>query len=395
MTDVFSRCAQFTIAREAMEAGIYPYFLAFDDQEAAVAHLDSREIVMFGSNNYLGLTRDRRVVAASRDALDRYGTSCTGSRLLNGNLRLHEELESELAEFFGKEAALVFATGYQANLGAVAALAGAGDVILADREAHASLLDGSRLSRADLKLFRHNDVEDLRRRLRLLPASRGRLVVVDGVYSMGGDVCPLPDIVQACQEFGARLLVDDAHGAGLLDDGKGTCSRFGLTDDVDLVTITFSKAFASLGGAVMGDADVIHYLRHQARSEIFSAGMTAPSAAAALEVLRILRAEPWRSRLPLQHAVHTAARLRAAGFATSPTESAILTVLMTDPLSTAFAWKRLMDLGIYVNAVVPPAASPRLRTSYTAAHLPEHLDRMLAAFATLHEEGLVALAEPA
>jgi len=393
--DILDRCRSFDGARMAIDAGIYPFYLAFDDADAAVARLDGREIVMCGSNNYLGLTRDPRVVGAAREALDRYGTSCTGSRLLNGNLRLHEELEAELADFAGKEAALVFPTGYSANLGAISALAGSGDVILVDKDVHASLLDATQLTRASIKPFRHNDIADLRRRLAQVPGGAGRLVVVDGVYSMGGDLCPLPEIVEACGDFGARLLVDDAHGAGVLGDGRGTAAHFDLLDRVDILTLTFSKAFASIGGAVLGDADVIHYLRHHARSEIFSASMTPASTAAALAAVRVLRAEPWRARIPLQHAASVSTQLRNHGFATQPTPSAILPVPTGEVIQTGLAWRRLLDLGVYVNAVVPPAGSPRLRTSYTAAHTVQHLSHVVSAFATLRDEGWLDLPETA
>lgn len=385
--DILDRCRTFTDARMAMQAGVYPYFLPFEDADAAVAHLDGREIIMCGSNNYLGLTRDPRVVAAAQEAVARYGTSCTGSRLLNGNLRLHEELEAELADYFGKQAALVFPTGYSANLGALSALAGSDDTILLDREVHASLLDATGLTRATARSFRHNDIDDLRRRLAQVPAESGCLVVVDGVYSMAGDICPLPDVIDVVRRHGARLLVDDAHGAGVLGGGRGTCAHFGATDDVDVITITFSKAFASIGGAVLGDADVIHYLRHHARSEIFSASMTPASTAAALAAVRIVREEPWRALLAVQHAATVSEQLRALGYRTHPTSTAILPVPMAAPMATAFAWRRLLDIGVYANAVVPPAASPRLRTSFTAAHTNDHLTQVVAAFAQLRDEG--------
>lgn len=388
--DIFEKCRQYTIAREAMKAGIYPYFVPFDDNEGTIARLHGREIVMCGSNNYLGLTKDPRVIQASHAALDESGSSCTGSRLLNGNLRLHEELESELASFFGKPAALVFPTGYQANVGAISGLLSRGDTIFADREAHASALDGALVSPASLRLFAHNDADDLRAKLAARRPGGASLVVVDGVYSMGGDLCELEAIVEVCNEFGARLIVDDAHGAGVLGGGRGTCAELGLADRVDLITVTFSKAFASLGGAIVGDEDVIHYLRHHARTEIFSASMTPSNTAAALTALRICTLEPWRSQQALANARYVDAGFASLGLDTGNSRSPIVPVITTEPYATARLWSRLMELGVYTNAVLPPAASTRLRTSFMATHSRAQIDYVLEAFGTVCDEGLIA-----
>jgi 8-amino-7-oxononanoate synthase len=391
--DVFERCEGFLEARHAQAAGIYPYFLAFDDHDAATARLNGREVVMCGSNNYLGLTRDERVLAAASEAVGRYGSSCTGSRLLNGSLRLHEELEQELADFFDMPAALVFSTGYQANLGAIAALAGPGDVVLVDREAHASIFDACRLSRASMRVFQHNDPDHLRSQLERRPADVGCLVVVDGVYSMGGDVCPVPDILEVCRQYSARLMVDDAHGAGVLAAGKGTCAYHGISGEADLLTLTFSKAFASLGGAVLGQEQVIHYIRHHASSQIFSASMTPSSTAAALAAVCIARREPWRAARALDHGSFMAAELARLGLDTGRPETPIVPVRIARTEATALAWRALLDRGVYVNAVLPPAASARLRTSYTAAHTREQLQFVLKAFAEVADE--LRPAEPA
>ncbi|WP_347350961.1 aminotransferase class I/II-fold pyridoxal phosphate-dependent enzyme [Intrasporangium sp.] len=388
--DLFDKCRAFTSAREAMTAGIYPYFAPFENSDATTARLDGREIVMAGSNNYLGLTKDPRVLDAARAALQESGTSCTGSRLLNGNLRLHEELEAELADLLGKPAALVFSTGYGANVGTISALMTRGDTVVLDREAHASAIDGAQMTLGRVRFFAHNDVDDLRRKLVLAGRDGGGvLVVVDGVYSMGGDVCPLPEIVAACRQHGATLLVDDAHGVGVLGQGRGTCAQLGLTDEVDLITITFSKSFASIGGAVLGDADVIHYLRHHARAEIFSASLSPANTAAALAAVRVARAEPWRGRRAMENAAYVAAALADLGLPVGTSDSPIIPVHTGEALRTAFLWRRLMDLGVYTNAVLPPAASPRLRASFMATHTRDHLDRVVAAFRTMAGEGLV------
>ncbi|MEI5101463.1 8-amino-7-oxononanoate synthase [Streptomyces sp. PmtG] len=368
-----------------MKAGLYPYFLPLGGQEGAIVRRAGRELIMCGSNNYLGLTNDPRVHAAARAALDRYGSSSTGSRFLNGNTDLHEELETELAAFLGKPAALVLSTGYQANLGALAGLLTPRDYVLVDRDAHASLVDGCRLSGAKVRRFPHNDAEGLRRALARLPRDAARLVVVDGVYSMEGDLCDLPAIAGACAAHGARLLVDDAHGLGVLAQGRGTATHFGLTDQVDLITVTFSKSLASLGGAVAGSEEAIHYLRHKARSLMFSASMTPASTAAALAALRVLRAEPHLADAVRDRADYVRRGLRAAGVDTGDSTTPIIPVPVRDAESTLVVWERLIRTGVYVNPVLPPAASPRLRTSYMATHTLAQLDRVVDALAAQPE----------
>ncbi|MFY1690316.1 aminotransferase class I/II-fold pyridoxal phosphate-dependent enzyme [Plantactinospora sp. WMMB782] len=369
----------------AQAAGIYPYFTVFEGSDTTVARTAAGDVLMCGSNNYLGLTSDPRVTAAAQAAIEEYGSSRTGSRLLNGNTPLHEELERELADFVGMPAALVFPTGYQANLGAIAALLSRHDVVIIDREAHASVYDGCGLSAAKVRRFAHNDMADLERRLAACPPDAGRLVVVDGVYSMAGDLCPLPETVRLCQKYGARLLVDDAHGLGVLADGRGTAAHFGLTEQVDLVTVTFSKSLASIGGAVLGPVDVIEYLRHHARSLIFSAAAPPASLAAAQAALRILRAEPWRCRQALENASYVHRELAALGYEPLPSETPIVCVPIDGVVPTVFTWRGLLDRGVYVNAVIPPAASPRVRASFTATHTPEQLKRAVAAFAEVRE----------
>lgn len=379
--DVYDRLDEYRAASDLMSAGMYPFFLPLDGHEASVVRRAGRELIMCGSNNYLGLTGDDRLVEAAEDALRRYGTSCTGSRFLNGNTDLHEQLEAELAAFLGKPAALVLPTGYQANLGAVAGLLSPRDYVVADRDAHASLIDGCRLSGARMRWFPHNDAEGLRTALERIPDDAARLVVVDGVYSMEGDLCDLPAVVAVCAEYGARLLVDDAHGLGVLARGRGTAAHFGLTDRVDLITVTFSKSLASIGGAVLGSEEAVHYLKHHARSLMFSASPTPASTATALTALRVLRAEPHRVGRVLANAARVRRGLADAGIPTGDSPTPIVPVPMAGSTETLTAWSRLVERGVYVNPVIPPAASPRLRTSYTAAHTPEQLDRVVEALA--------------
>jgi 8-amino-7-oxononanoate synthase len=386
---VIDKCTSYTRASELKAAGLYPYFLNFDGRDAGTARMaDGREVVMCGSNDYLGLSTDSRVIEAAARAAERYGAGCTGSRFLNGNLELHDQLERELAQFFGKAAALVLTTGYQANLGAIAGLCGPGDIVFLDKEAHASLIDATRLSRAKIQWFAHNDTADLSAKLARVAETNNCMVVVDGVYSMEGDLCPLPELVEVCDKFGATLLVDDAHGGGVLDKGRGTSSHFGLTDSVPLITLTFSKAFGSIGGAILGDADVIDYLRHTARSLMFSASASPANTAAALESLRILQAEPWRCSTVAGNAEFMRRELADLGYEVGASETPIVPVDTGDDVSTLLAWNLLIDQGVYVNAVLPPAASPRLRTSYTAVQTEEQLQRAVAGFRAVRDQVL-------
>jgi 8-amino-7-oxononanoate synthase len=381
--DLFAKCATFTAAREAIAGGYYPYFIPFEENEGTEVCYQGRRLIMAGSNNYLGLTTDPRVKQAAHDAVARYGTSCTGSRFLNGTLTLHETLEHELATYLGKEAALVFSTGYQVNLGVIGALVGRGDVVIVDRDDHASIVEGCRAAFGEMRRFRHNDMADLERVLSGCAANAGKLVVVDGVYSMGGDIAPLPGLVELCQRYGARLMVDDAHATGVIGGGRGTAAHFGLTEQVDLIGGTFSKSFASLGGFVAGDAEVIHYIKHFARSFIFSASIPAANAAAALAALHILRDEPERVRRLNEIAETMRGALREMGYDTGASATAIIPVIIGDEVQTALLWRALFEGGVFVNTVVPPAVPPRqscLRTSYMATHTDEQLEYILGAF---------------
>lgn len=380
--DLFDKCKQFTRAREAMDAGYYPYFIPLDHTEGTEVVIGGNRLIMIGSNNYLGLTTHPKVRQAAIDAVREYGTSCTGSRFLNGNLVLHQELEARLAAYVGKEAALVFSTGYQSNLGAISALIGRGDVVLTDREDHASIIDGCKLSYGEMKRFRHNDMADLERVLKSC-ADIPKMIVVDGVFSMGGDIAPLPEMIPLCERYGARLMVDDAHSMGVLGGGRGTAVHFGVSDDVDLIMGTFSKSFASLGGFLAGDSDVIHYIQHAARSLIFSASMPPSNAAAVLAALDVMESEP--ERIERLWAITRKMRegYQQMGFDTGDSETPIIPIYIGDDMRTIFTWKALFEAGIYVNPVVSPGVAPGqslLRTSYMATHTDEQLDRVLATF---------------
>ncbi len=383
--DLFTKCYADPLVTAALQAranGNYPYFLALDEHEGTVASYNGRKVIMCGSNNYLGLTTDSRVRAACHQALDQYGPSCTGSRFLNGNLHLHEKLERELAAFLGKEAGLVFSTGYQTNLGTIAALLGRNDVAIVDKDAHACIVDGSRLSFGKLKRFAHNSVSDLEAVLQSCSPQVGKLVVVDGVFSMGGELAPLPEIVTLCQQYGARLMVDDAHGVGVLGQGRGTAAHFGLTDQVDLITVTFSKSFASLGGAVLGDEAVIQYIKHHARSLIYSASIPPVNAAAALTALQIMREEPQHSVRVLAIAAFMRQALNALGFDTGQSQTPIVPIIIGDTTQMLVLWRTLLDAGVFTNPVLPPAApQAQLRTSYMATHTTEQLSQVLEIFA--------------
>ncbi len=380
--DLFEKCRQYTRAREAMESGYYPYFIPLDQTEGTEVVINGQRLIMIGSNNYLGLTTHPKVRQAAIDAIKQYGTSCTGSRFLNGNLMLHKELEAQLADYVGKEAALVFSTGYQSNLGAIAALIGRGDYVVTDREDHASIIDGCKLSYGEMKRFRHNDLADLERVLQAC-GDTPKMVVVDGVFSMGGDIAPLPQIVPLCKKYGARLMVDDAHSIGVLGGGRGTGIHLGVNDDVDLIMGTFSKSFASLGGFLAGSEEVIHYIQHAARSLIFSASMPPSNVAAVLAALEVMKSEP--ERIERLWAITKKMRegFQQLGFNTGQSETPVIPIYIGDDMKTLFTWKALFDAGIYVNPVLPPGVSPGqslLRTSYMATHTDEQLDRVLGTF---------------
>jgi len=384
--DLFEKCTKdprLALAKHAQRDGYYPYFKPLDDTEGCVVTMGDRKLVMVGSNNYLGLTTHPKVRQAAIEAIERYGTSCTGSRFLNGTLALHHELERNLAKFLGQQAALCFSTGYQTNLGTISALVGKGDVAITDKDDHASIIDGCAFSQGTMKRFRHNDLDHLKSVLESVKSANGVLVIVDGVYSMGGDIAPLPGIVELCKRYGARLMVDDAHSLGVLGHGRGTPAHFGLEDEVDLVMGTFSKSFASLGGVIAGNADVIYYIQHYARPMIFSASMPPSNVAAVLAALDVMQTEPeWVERLWV-NAYYMLDGFKRLGFDTGPSESPIIPIIVGDEFRTVGLWLGLFEEGIYTNPVLSPGVAPgteRLRTSYMATHTREHLDQVLQGF---------------
>jgi 8-amino-7-oxononanoate synthase len=387
--DIFEKCGEFTEAREAIEGGYYPYFLPLDENEGTEVTYKGHRLIMIGSNNYLGLTTDPRVKQAAIEAIQRYGSSNTGSRFLNGNLALHEQLERELAEYVGKQAALVFSTGFQTNLGTISALVGRHDTVIIDRDDHASIVDGCFLSHGKVERFQHNDMGQLEKILRECPESSGTLVVVDGVYSMGGDIAPLPQIVELCKKYGARLMVDDAHAIGVIGGGRGTAAHYGLTDQVDLIMGTFSKSLASLGGFIAGDDPIIHFIKHQARALIFSASAPASNVAAALTALHIMRDEPERIERLNTLSARMRDGYRALGYNIGSTTTPIIPILIGDQYATVFMWRALFDAGVFTNPVVPPAVPPNmalLRTSYMATHTDAQMDRVLEIFERVGKE---------
>lgn len=386
---LFEKCRNFTQAREAQAAGLYPYFKPISKSEDTVVVIEGKEKVMMGSNNYLGLTHHPRVLEAAKDALERYGSGCTGSRFLNGTLDLHQLLEERLAEFFGKEAALVFSTGYQANLGLVSGLVGRGDVVLIDKLDHASIVDGAKMSYGNTHRFGHGDYDQLELLLQRYQ-DRGTLVIVDGVYSMEGDVADVPRLLALTQKYGAALALDDAHSVGVMGPkGDGTAAHFGLIEEVDLVVGTFSKSLASIGGFVGGSEPVIHYLKHHCRPLIFTAALPPSNTAGVLAALDVMIAEPERRERLWENTRRFHEGCRSLGFDIGTTQTPIIPVLIGDFMTTLVFWRKLYDAGVFTNPVVPPAVpqdSCRLRASLMATHRPEQIDSALETLGRLGKE---------
>lgn len=384
-TDLFAKCRTFTVARDIMAMGVYPYFRVISSAPGTVVTVEGKELIMIGSNNYLGLTDHPKVIEAVVEAARRYGSGCTGSRFLNGTLDLHVELESRLAAFMKRPAALVFSTGFQTNLGTISCLVGRMDTIYADRSNHASIVDGCRLSFGRTIKFQHNDMNDLARVMEANGNGGGQLIVSDGVFSMEGDIVNLPDLVRQAKASGARVMLDDAHSIGVLGaHGCGTAEHFNLIDDVDITMGTFSKSFASLGGFIVAEEDVIHYVKHSSRELIFSASMPPASVAACLAVLDIIEGEPERrARLwEITHRMHR--EFRSLGFNIGATQTPIIPLMIGDDLLAFRFWRELTDRGIFANPIVSPAVpkgQALIRTSYTATHTDEQLDRVLQTFA--------------
>ena len=379
--DLFAKCEAYTTARECRERGIYPYFHALESRQDTEVIMEGKRRIMLGSNNYLGLTAAPEVVSAAETALAEYGTGCSGSRFLNGTLRLHLELERELADFVRMDGAVTFSTGFQSNLGIISALVGRGDYVVCDRENHASIYDGCRLSFGKMLRYRHADMDDLEAKLRAVPESAGCLIVTDGVFSMGGDIAKLPKICELAEKYGARVMVDDAHGLGIIGEGgRGTASHFGLEDRVDVIMGTFSKSLASLGGYMAASELVCDYVRHNSRPFIFSASIPPSNCAAALAALRLLKEHPELPQRLNKLASYARAGLKARGLRIIESETPIIPIYTYEMENTLVSAKRLYDAGVYVNPVLPPAAAPGeclLRVSCMATHTEALLDEAM------------------
>ena len=382
--DLFEKCRNYTAADEVRARGVYPYFLEVESATDTHSIVSGRRVIMVGSNNYLGLTTHPKVKEAAIHAIEKYGSGCTGSRFLNGNLDIHRVLEERLAAFTGQEVALVFSTGFQTNLGAIATLVGKNDVVFVDREDHASIMEATRLVWGKVVKFKHNDLADFERLVRNNNDSAGKLVVVDGVYSVTGELCPVPELCDIAQKYDVKVMVDDAHGIGVLGRcGIGTCDHFGVGDRVDIIMGTFSKSFASLGGFLAGERVVIDYIRHNARALIFSAAMPPPAVAACLAALDIMQAEPERMTRLMQITGRMREGFERLGFIVKPSGAAILAVLIGDMWQAMLFWKELFDNGVYANVFVPPGVAPGqslIRTSYMATHSDEEMDEVLGVF---------------
>ena len=396
--DLFEKCFNFTEAQQVRDMGIYPYFHPVQSGPGDVVVVDGKECIMVGSNNYLGLVNDPRVKEAAAQAAMEYGSGCTGSRLLNGTLDLHLELERRLAKFMKRPAALVFSTGFQTNLGTISTLVGKSDAVIIDRQVHACIVDGCRLSYGKIYKFAHNDMNDLDRvitNVRNNGLRGGLIIIVDGVFSMEGNIVNLPDLVTVAEKHGARVMVDDAHAVGVLGPtGAGTAERFDLIDKVDITMGTFSKSFASLGGFIAAEEQVVEYIKHTARSLIFSASIPPSNAAAVLKVLDIIEAEPERREHLWRNARRMKREFDNLGFDTGTSETPVVPIVVGSDLEAFAFWKELFDNGVFTNPVISPAVPPgraMIRTSYTATHTDEQLDRVVEVMAKVgRAKGLIS-----
>lgn len=381
--DIFEKCGRFTTAKEVMAAGVYLYFRRIESAQDPEVIVEGRRMIMIGSNNYLGLTNHPKVKEAATEAIKKYGTGCAGSRFLNGTLDIHEDLESKLAHFMNKESALVFSTGFQTNLGAISAIVGKDDIVIIDKMDHASIIDGCRLSFGEAKKYRHNDMEDLERILKQ-NGERGRLIVVDGVFSMEGDIAKLPEIVDLAERYGSRIMVDDAHGIGVLGrHGRGTAEHFGLEDKVDIIMGTYSKSLASIGGFIASTEEIIHYVKHIARPLIFSASPPPASVAAVSAAIDIIVAEPERIARLWENTRKMKEGFNNLGFDTGLSETPIIPVIVGEDQKAFLMGRGLHEEGVFANVAVSPAVpngKALIRTSFMATHTEEQLDRVLEAF---------------
>lgn len=391
--DLFDKCNKFTRADEVKAAGFYPYFRAIEANEGPVVKIEGRDIIMAGSNNYLGLTAHPKVKEAALKAIEDYGTGCSGSRYLTGTLDLHIKMEEKLADFLGKESVLLFSTGYQTAQGIIPTLVTKGEYVISDKDNHACIVAANMMAKgafAEFKRYKHNDMEDLEKVLKLIPVETPKLVASDGVFSTTGEIVNLAELVRLCKQYNARILIDDAHSTGVLGKGgRGTASEFGLVDEVDMVMGTFSKTFASLGGFVGGDRAVINYLKHHSPALIFSASPTPASVAAADAALDILIAEPERINNLIANADKMRKGFHEMGFNVIDSRTGIVPVVLGDDMLVFQFWRKLFDAGIFVNAFISPGVPPNmamLRTSYMATHKEEQLNKILEIFRDIGKE---------
>lgn len=379
MGQLTERYKHYRVPQQYIEQGVYPYFREITSKQGPEVIMDGRKMLMFGSNAYTGLTGDQRVIDAGKAALDKYGSGCAGSRFLNGTLDIHVQLEKELAEYEHKDAALCFSTGFTVNSGVIPTIVGRGDYLICDDRDHASIVDGRRLSFATQLHYKHNDMEDLERILEKLPHDAIKLIVVDGVFSMEGDLAKLPEIVELKHKYNCSIMVDEAHGLGVFGEGgRGVCHHFGLQDEVDLIMGTFSKSLASIGGFIASDWDTINYLRHTSRTYIFSASDTPAATACALEALHIIENEPERRQHLWDVTNYALERFREEGFEIGETESPIIPLYVRDNTKTFLVTKLAFDEGVFINPVVPPACAPQdtlVRFALMATHTKEHVER--------------------
>jgi 8-amino-7-oxononanoate synthase len=387
---LFDKCRQFTAAREVQAAGLYPYFKAISESDDTTVVIEGKKRIMLGSNNYLGLTHHPKVLEAAAKALHRYGSGCTGSRFLNGSLDLHEQLEDALAEFLGKEACIVFSTGYGANLGLISGILGRNETVYLDKLDHACIVDGAKLAFGDTQRFNHGDLAHLTRLLERNTSGKGTMIVVDGIYSMEGDIADIPELVKVARRFGSALVVDDAHALGVLGPrGEGTGAHFGMQAEVDIIAGTFSKSLASVGGFLAADESVIHFLKHHSRPFIFTASLPPANTAGVLAALDVMQQEPERRPALWQNAKRLQEGFRSLGFDIGPTQSPIVPVLIGPLEKTFLFWRKLFDEGVFTNPVCPPAVPAsqcRLRTSVMATHSPAQIDFALEAFGRIGKE---------
>ena len=382
--DIFTKCYEYKLVEELRAMDLFPYFRELQSRQDTEVIMEGERRIMLGSNNYLGLTTQPEMIEAAHWALDNYGTGCSGSRLLNGTLVLHQQFEADMARFLGKEDVVTFSTGFQSNLGIISAIVGRGDYVICDRENHASIYDGCKLSYGKMLRYHHSDMAEMERCLQHVPEEAGALIVTDGVFSMGGDICKLPEIVDLAEKYGARVMVDDAHGLGVIGEGgRGTASYFGLEDEVDLIMGTFSKSLASLGGYLVADATVVDFVRHNSRPFIFSASITPASAAIALASLRHIEAHPELVKRLAELSAYMRKGLKARGIPIIEAETPIIPIYTYTAEATLLRARQLYEAGVYVNPVLPPATPPELcllRTSYMASLNEKLLDEALDIF---------------